>query len=456
MRRSAVLLTLVYAAFGAANIAHAQANAPVLYEGARLIIGPASAAPIEDGAFVVENGIITAIGTRAAVAAPQGAIRVDLSGKTVMPAFVDAHAHLGYEKYTTAAGDAASEHYTPENLLDHLQRSAYYGVGTVNDGGTAVVPISLDLEAAQRAGHLPPAAHYVFNAGIVPPNGGPDRTLIQGTRPLHANYEVTRADEARAAVSELAALGVGHVKVWIGDREGTYPAMPREVFQAVIDEAHLHGMEVHAHATTLADQKAIVAAGVDVLLHTVEDEALDAEFAALLREHKPYWVPLIGNSMGPGLLREVCNNEPFATQTLRPALVADILANDCRPNPDEAEIRAYFQTNFAFMIENGVRITFGSDAGVRPSKTFGTAAHHELAIYVSLGLSNAEALEAATARAAEALGLDSVSVLAQGKNADFLVLDANPLDDITNTRKISEVYLHGAKLDRPALQARWR
>jgi imidazolonepropionase-like amidohydrolase len=108
------------------------------------------------------------------------------------------------------------------------------------------------------------------------------------------------------------------------------------------------------------------------------------------------------------------------------------------------------------MIDSGARIVLGTDAGVRPSKTFGSAAHHELAIFVGLGLSEAEAIEAATARAAEALGLTDVGVLVQGKDADFIVLDANPLDDIRNTRKISAVYLHGAKLDRDALLAKWK
>jgi imidazolonepropionase-like amidohydrolase len=433
----------------------AQANPPIIYEGARLIIGPATADPIENGVFIVENGIITAIGSRAEVAAPEGAARVDLAGKTVMPAMVDVHAHLGYEKYTDAAGDSRSEHYTAENLLDHFQRSAYYGIGTVNDGGSAVVPLSLQIQAEQRSGNYPPAAHYVFNPGVGPPEGGPDHILIRGTRPLNANYEVTTPEEARAAVQNIAAKGIGHLKIWIGDRQGTYPPMLPEISDAVIDEAHRNGIEVHAHATSLRDQKDIVAAGVDLLVHMVDDEDLDDAFLELLAEKQPYWVPVIGNGLGPGLLREVCNNEPFATETLSPFILAEIMQADCGGRPDEVEVRAWYEDNFAKMIEAGARIVLGTDAGVRPSKTFGTSAHHELAIFVGLGLPEAEAIDAATARAAKVLGLDNVGVLAQGKDADFIVLDANPLDDITNTRKISAVYLGGARLDRDALLAQW-
>ena len=452
---SVVLGTTMTVAITAQTVS-AQTNGPIIFEGARLIIGPATAPPIENGSFVVENGVITALGRSGEVTAPAGASRVDLTGKTVMPAMIDVHAHLGYEKYTSAAGDSRAEHYTAENLLDHFQRSAFYGVGTVNDGGTAVVPMSLQFQADQRSGKYPPAARYVFNPGVVPPEGGPDHILIEGTRPLNANYEVTQPGEARAAVRDIAAKGIGHLKIWIGDRGGTYPAMPRQVSGAVIEEAHKHDIEVHAHATSLRDQKEIVAAGADVLVHMVDDEKLDDAYIALLEDKKPYWVPVIGYGLGPGLRREVCNNEPFATQTLSPAILAEILEADCGGAPDEAVRRAWFQENFSTMIEAGARIVLGTDAGVRPSKTFGSAAHHELAILVGLGLPEAEAIAAATSRAAEVLGLEDVGLLAQGKDADFLVLDANPLDDIRNTREISAVYLRGAKLDRDALLAGWQ
>jgi imidazolonepropionase-like amidohydrolase len=198
-----------------------------------------------------------------------------------------------------------------------------------------------------------------------------------------------------------------------------------------------------------------LAAGVDLLVHMVDHEALDDELITLLEEKKPYWVPVLGNGLGPGLVREVCNNEPFATETLSPTILAQIMEADCGRRPDEGFVRGWYEKNFPKMIEAGARIVLGTDAGVRPSKTFGTSAHHELAIFVGLGLSEAETIEAATSRAAEALGLNGVGILVQGKDADFIVLDANPLDDITNTRKISAVYLGGVRLDRDALLAKW-
>lgn len=431
-------------------------NPAVVYEGARLIVGDAATPPIEDGAFVVQNGRITAIGRNGTVTAPAGAAHVDLAGKTVMPALIDVHTHFGYEQYTEAAGDSRAEHYTPENLLDHFQREAFYGVGTVNDGGTASVPISLQFQMDQRAGKYPPAAQYSsFNVGIVPPEGGPDHILIAGSRPLNANYEVVRAQEARAAVQEIASKNIRHIKIWIGDRGGTYPAMPHEVYDAVIDEARKHDITVHAHAFSVRDQKDILRAGADLIVHHAGGSALDDELLALVGEKRPYWVPSIGAGV-PSLRREVCENEPFTTQQLHPKILAETLATECRPRGNAAERLETLRADFNAMVAAGARVVLGTDAGIRPSKTFGSADHHELTTYVRLGMSTAEAIETGTARAAELLGLTDVGTLAEGNYADFLVLNANPLDDILNTREISAVYLRGGKLDRDALLAKWK
>jgi imidazolonepropionase-like amidohydrolase len=251
------------------------ASPAVIYEGARLILGSASASPINDGAFVVQNGMITAIGRKGAVAVPAGAARVDLTGKTVIPALIDVHAHFGYN--TVAGQGVSSANYTPENLYDQFQREAFYGVGTVHDGGTAVVPLSLQFQADQKAGKYPGASRYVFAPGITPPDGGPDEWLIEGTRPLHANFEVIKAPEARAVVKELAAKNIRNVKLWVGDRNGTYPAMPHEVYDAIIDEAHKHNIKVHSHAMIVRDQKDILRAGADVIVHIVTTARIDNE-----------------------------------------------------------------------------------------------------------------------------------------------------------------------------------
>jgi imidazolonepropionase-like amidohydrolase len=423
----------------------------VVYEGARLIVGDATA-PIENGALVVQNGRFTAVGRRGAVPAPAGATRVDLTGKTVMPAIVNAHAHFGYEKFTRAAGESLAENFTPENLLDHLQREAFYGVGTANDGGSAPVQLSLQFQQDQAARNFPPAAQYWFNAGIVPPNGGPDSILIKGTRPLHANYEVIRAPEGRAAVQDVVAKNIRQIKIWFGDRGGSYPAMPWQVFDAIIDEAHKNKVKVHGHATSIRDQKDALRAGVDVMVHMVQNAPIDDELAGLLREKKPYWATVIAL----GDRSDVCENDPFFTQSLSDRIVADIRANGCNVNPNAATRDARLKENFMKMIQSGAQLILGADTGIRPGNAFGSGDHHEIANWVHLGLSPADAIIASTSRPAEALGLTDVGMLAQGRMADFIVLNANPLDDIKNTRQIANVYLRGARLDREALLAKWK
>jgi imidazolonepropionase-like amidohydrolase len=427
------------------------APAAVLYEGARLIIGDLTPA-IDSGAFLVQNGRFAAVGRRGSISAPAGAARVDLTGKTVMPAMVNAHAHFGYERFTRAAGESLPENFTEDNLLDHLQREAFYGVGTANDGGSAPVAFSLQFQLDQAARNFPPAAQYLFNAGIVPPNGGPDSILIKGTRPLHANYEVIRAAEGRAAVQDVVAKNLKHVKIWLGDRNGSYPAMPYQVYEAIIDEAHKSGVTVHAHATTLRDQKEALAAGVDVLVHMVQNVVIDDELMTLVKAKKPYWATVI--SLGDR--SDVCDNDAFFTQSLSERIIADIRATSCGVNANAAARDERLKQNFMKMIESGARLILGSDTGVRPTNAYGSGDHHEIARWVNLGLSPAQAIVAATSRPAEALGLKDVGSLTAGKSADFVVLNANPLDDIRNTRQMAGVYLRGALLDRDALLKTWK
>lgn len=259
----------------------------------------------------------------------------------------------------------------------------------------------------------------------------------------------------------MAAKGITAVKIWVDDRRGTYPKMTPAVYNAIIDEAHKHGMMVHAHATTLADQKAVVGAGADVLVHLVQNEKLDEEYLALLKQKKPYWATVI--TLGDATA--VCEHDPFFEQALPDAVIAKIRATlerrpltaNCGPPAANAATReAILKYNFPRMIEAGARIVLGTDTGVHAGHTFGSGEHVELARWVQLGLTPSQAITAATQRPAELLGLADMGTLATGKRADFIVLDANPLDDIHNTRRISSVYLNGARLDREALAARWK
>lgn len=446
------------------------ASRPVVYEGARLIVGDGSA-PIENGVLVVEGGTITGVGPRGSVRFPSGAQRVNLAGKTVMPAFVNVHAHIGYETYINPGGESRPEYFNPENVLDHLQRQAFYGTGTVNDAGSAPLPMSLDFLKDFEAGRFGPAARMTLMGGVVPVNGGPDHVLIEGTRPLGASYEVTLSREARAAVQDIARKGVRQLKIWIGDRGGTYPAMPHELYDAVIDEAHKLGVLVHAHASSNRDQIDVLRAGADVLVHAVGNEPLAPELVALLKQKQPYWAPVMG-LLDPSELCEPGN--AFVEQAHSEDMIAEFrqhpksdgryLYPQLAGCPRDSQMRLsglvrnpeLLKANFMTMIRSGAKLVLSTDAGVFPKYTFGSADHHEIEKYVNFGLSPSDAIVAATSRPAELLGLKDVGMLATGRRADFQVLGANPLENIRNTRSIEAVYLKGVRLDREALRRKWR
>ena len=449
-------LTLLAAAvIAAATVVDGQARITV-FDGARILDGNGGA-PIENGRLVIEDGRITAVGSQSSVAAPQGATGVDLAGKTIMPAMINVHTHMGYEAYTTWG----AHNHTAANLLDQLQREAFYGVAAATSVGSSPTEMSLQFQRDQQAGKFAAAARYLFMPGMAPPNGGPDHILREATNELHVINEVATPAEARAAIARMADQNIRHVKMWVDDRGGTYPKLAPDTYAAIVQEAHARKIAVHAHAIQLADQKAVVRAGADVLVHMVQREPIDEELQALLREKKPYWATVI--SLGDPV--EVCNKDPFFEDAMPPSVVAKIRANTERvgltahcaaPSPNAATREKMLAHNFPLMIAAGVKLVLATDTGIHPGHTFGSGEHVELARWVQIGLPPAQAIVAATRTPAELMGLTDLGTLAAGKRASFIVLDANPLENIRNTRRIADVYLDGVKFDREAVRRKWR
>jgi imidazolonepropionase-like amidohydrolase len=446
MNRPAAAAALVSVSC-AVLLAQSPGNRPsVLFEGARLVIGDGRA--IENGALLVEGDTIARVGPKADVTAPAGAVRVDLTGKTVMPGMVLAHGHIGYLRGTTFA----RENYTRENLIDHLNHYLYYGVVAMMSTGTDPGDLPFEIRNSPHPGAL----FRTAGPGFALP-GASTGNLAMRSVP----YGVTTEEEARRDVRELAAKKPDVVKIWVDDRNGAVKKLPPPLYRAIIDEAHKHGLRVVVHVYYLADARDLVDAGADGFLHLVRDEEMDDALVSRMKAKKMFVTPNLSTSEAgtytnkPAWLDDPLLAESAAQETIRK--VADVYSARASGQPRTAAVSSYQkqQRSLARLNAAGVTIALGDDTGIE-NTFYGYGEHRELELMVAAGMTPMQAIVAATKTPAELLRLDRLGTLARGKSADFIVLDANPLEDIRNTKKIARVYQRGTEVDRTALRAGFR
>jgi imidazolonepropionase-like amidohydrolase len=410
MKLASVTVALVVAT-SAALVSQAQAPAARLFEGARLITGDGSA-PIEDSAFVVQGNRITAVGRRGQVNAPAGAVRVDLTGKTVMPTIIDTHTHLSQTK---------------DALTTDLRRRAYYGV-------SAAMSLGQDqAEAMSMRGQPQPGLARFFSAGL----GITGNEKARQTTAIQVNTPA----EARAAVQKVAATKPDIIKIWIDERMGTVTKLTPDLYTAVIDEAHRNKLRVTAHIFALDDAKGAIKAGLDAFAHVpARDKDVDDEFMSILKSRGPANLVLVPNLPNRGVRMDL--------SWLKGSLSAAELQKLEMGNTDNPEAQQAYgiqARNLAKMSAAGVRVALGTDGNTAWQP------HVEMADMVAAGLTPMQVIVASTRNGAEFLRMTDAGTIAANKSADFIVLDANPLDDITNTRRINRVFLRGQEVDRAAM-----
>jgi imidazolonepropionase-like amidohydrolase len=464
------LLSAVMLAVAPVPSGHAQTSA-TLYAGARLITGDGTV--IENSAFVVEDGRFTRAGRQGEVAIPAGAARIDLTGKTVMPTLVDLHGHFGFQNI--AAGTMSKATFTRENLIDHLRRLAFHGVGAVVGIGDLVDRSDMkggrtgwgDVVLRVRDEVIPGAALFkTAGAGIAWPGAGP-----QGD-PSRADvaYPVTTPEEAGAAVRDYVRIKPEFIKIWVDDRAGRMPTLTPPLYGAILDEAHKFGVPVAVHNVKQADAKELVRGGVEGWLHVpVRDgEVADDELVALVKDRvtrndRPdMWMTLSlitawMNTKGGG--HPAFLDDALLQASYAPAQIEKYWGEPLREMTPERLARAKAQfssdANSAMRLRAaGIRVVGGTDTG-QSRFLIGYFNHLDLESMVAAGLTPGEAITAAT-RDGAAIGKFNTGLVAAGRNADFIVLDANPLENIANTRRIDRVFLRGEEVPRAALAAKWQ
>jgi len=416
-----------------------------LLKGFTLIDGTGRpAAP--NSAMIVDNGRITWVGRVADLKAPAGAETVDLTGKFVMPGIINLHGHLG-----NAVGlEQDPKLYTRASVENDLKTYASYGVTTMLSLGLDK-DLIFDIRSQQRAGRPTMARVYTAGLGLVYKGGFGGGISLPGV-PTPILGEVK---DVEPAVAEQANKKVDIIKFWTDDNYGAVKRMPYDIAKAIIDSAHKHGLRAIAHVFYLEDAKHLADDGIDAFAHSIRDKAVDSALIDSMKRHGT-WLA------SPTLSREFAlssysktpafASDPFFTR----GIPADILKTIKSPeyqkkvaaDPHLAQYPVKLdieKKNLKALADAGVRYGMGTDTGV-PGRFHGYFEHVELELMVEAGLTPMQVIMAATKSGAEFLRAKDLGTLEPSKWADLIVLNADPLKDIKNTRTIQSVYIAGNKV----------
>jgi imidazolonepropionase-like amidohydrolase len=450
-----IALTVISAACGGLTPAPVEAPASAPASAANVLVlnnftlidgrgGPA----VSDSALIATDGRITWIGPKSELKAPAGANVQDLTGKFVMPGLIDLHTHVSNSDVVM---QDPVRFFTREGVTRDLQLYASYGATSVVSQGTDQKPLVYEIRDEQRKGRPAMARIFTAGRGFTVKDGFPTN---KGNVP-GIPYEPSTPQEAAAQMEELAAEKPDVVKIWVDDRFGDFKKTPIEISKAIIDVAHKHGIKVVAHVFYLQDAKQLAAAGLDAFGHSVRDRAVDDELIQLIKKHGTWVIPTLYREWATFMFEEPQQflNDPFFARGLderQKTVLASpeyhkALTGD-KYFPRYPGVLKTATENLKRLADAGVPIGYGTDSGVL-TRFEGFGEHMELELMVQAGMTPAQVITAATKSSSEFLGQQKdLGTLEQGKWADLIVLRANPLENIRNSRQIDAVYVAGNKV----------
>ncbi|HEY2933404.1 MAG TPA: amidohydrolase family protein [Acidobacteriota bacterium] len=400
---------------------------------------------IKNAFIVIEGDRIKSVGTSRVI--PKNARIFRASGKNVViPGLITAHGHVGMTKGLKAG----PENYSEENVRSQLRQYARYGVATVMSLGTDLESM-FKIRGVVRPDEPVRATVLTAGRGFTGKNGYP--AVLPGNAGVPR--EVDSVEEIRRHIGELAAQRVDMVKIWMDDHWGHYNKIRPELAVAVIEEAHKKNLRVMAHIFYLDDAKKLVAAGLDGLAHSVRDKEVDEELIRLMKEKNTFVVPTLTREESTFIYAEPPPflDDPFFSRQVSAEIIQALkdpaYGKRIKSDPDFPKYAGQLrmaQRNLKKLSDAGIKIAFGTDTGP-PGRFQGYFEHRELELMVEAGLTSEQALLAATRDAAQALHIDrDTGTLEAGKRADLLMLDADPLQNILNTRKIRQIWIAGREV----------
>ena len=445
----------------------AQEPRALVIAGATLIDGT-GAPPVQDAIVVIRGERIVAAGPHARVQIPRGAWRTNARGKWVIPGLVDAHVHFFQSGglYTRPdVIDLRSRVPYAEELATIRKRLPYTFTRYLCSGITSAVDVGgpmWNFQVRELAARTIDAPRVAVAGPLISSYAPP---ALETDDP--AIIRVSTPEEARGLADKELAEKPDLVKIWFIRR----PDMKLEDFvpivEATVKESHARGVRVAVHATELSTAKAAVHAGADVLVHSVMDKPVDDEFIGLVKSRGViYTTTLVVLEGYYNVLRQRAQVSDFDRQCGDPNVIATwgdlgkIPENERPPIPAQMsqvpERMKNSLANLKRMQDAGAIIAAGTDAG-NIGTLHGPSLHREFELMAEAGLTPMQILVAATRNAARVSAREpEMGTVAPGKLADLVILDADPLADIRNTRRIHAVIKGGRSLPPSRLSFRVR